>query len=216
MREGRVERHSAVQRNPPITFICELKKQIRRGLVLLGEGQSAISDRAGAAHGISNPKATEQGFRLCQQRRPEAFLEHAPSLTGAKSGKASFAGAIASLLSTWRLKWKYIGAAGNLRRAPALWPRSAGATGHPAQWEVTDQWAGQSVLRGLAGVGAALREAYVRPSLADGQITSARDCFILSVDAAGFQITFADCSSRGRQRDCCFDYLASRGDSARP
>jgi hypothetical protein len=47
---------------PPITFICELEKQIRRGFVLLGEGQSAISDRAGAAHGISNPKATEQGF----------------------------------------------------------------------------------------------------------------------------------------------------------
>jgi hypothetical protein len=63
---------------------------------------SAISKCAGDAHGISNPKATEQGFRLCQQRRPEAFREHAPSLTRAKSGKASFAGAIASLLSTWR------------------------------------------------------------------------------------------------------------------
>ena len=87
MREGRVERHSAVQRNPPITFICELKKQIRRSFVLLGEGQSAISDRAGDAHGISNPKATEQGFRLCQQRRPKAFRENAPILTGAKSGK---------------------------------------------------------------------------------------------------------------------------------
>jgi hypothetical protein len=35
--------------NPPITFICELKKQIRRSFVLLGEGQSAISDRAGDA-----------------------------------------------------------------------------------------------------------------------------------------------------------------------
>jgi hypothetical protein len=64
---------------PPITFICELEKQIRRGFVLLGEGQSTISDRAGDAHRISNPKATEQGFRLCQQRQPEAFREHAPS-----------------------------------------------------------------------------------------------------------------------------------------
>jgi hypothetical protein len=37
--------------NPPIAFICELKKQVHNGLVLLGEGQSAISDRADAAHG---------------------------------------------------------------------------------------------------------------------------------------------------------------------
>src|SRR5712664_652400 len=35
----------------------------RPGLVLLGEGQSAISDRSGVAHGISNPNATEGGFR---------------------------------------------------------------------------------------------------------------------------------------------------------
>jgi hypothetical protein len=49
--------------NPPIAFICELKKQVRIGLVLLGEGQSAISDRAGAAHGTSNPNATERGFK---------------------------------------------------------------------------------------------------------------------------------------------------------
>jgi hypothetical protein len=37
--------------NSPIAFICELKKQVRIGLVLLGKGQSAISDRAGGAHG---------------------------------------------------------------------------------------------------------------------------------------------------------------------
>ena len=49
--------------NPPIAFIRELKKQVRIGLVLRGEGQSAISDRAGAAHGISNPNATERGFK---------------------------------------------------------------------------------------------------------------------------------------------------------
>src|SRR5215471_3039351 len=90
--------------NPLIAFICEPKKQVSNGLVLLGEGQFAISRCAGVAHGISNPNATEQGFRLCQQRRPEAFREHAPSLTGAKSEKASFAGAIASLLSIWRLR----------------------------------------------------------------------------------------------------------------
>jgi hypothetical protein len=40
--------------NPPIAFVCELKKQIRNGLVLLGEGQFAISDRADAAQAISN------------------------------------------------------------------------------------------------------------------------------------------------------------------
>ena len=37
--------------NPPVAFICELKKQVRDGLVLLGEGQSAISDRAGVPRG---------------------------------------------------------------------------------------------------------------------------------------------------------------------
>ena len=57
MWNGRAERHSE---NLPIAFICELKKQVRIGLVLLGEGQSAISDRAGAAHGISNPNATDE------------------------------------------------------------------------------------------------------------------------------------------------------------
>ena len=57
--------------NPPITFICEFKKQIRRSFVLLGEGQSAISDRAGDAHGISNPKATEQEFCLCHKGGPK-------------------------------------------------------------------------------------------------------------------------------------------------
>jgi hypothetical protein len=38
---------------PPITFIRELMQQVRLGVVLLGEGQSAISDGAGVAHGIS-------------------------------------------------------------------------------------------------------------------------------------------------------------------
>jgi hypothetical protein len=38
-------------RESPITFIGELKKQVRNCLVLLGEGQSAISDRAGVPRG---------------------------------------------------------------------------------------------------------------------------------------------------------------------
>ena len=37
-------------KKPAIAFICKLKKQVRLGLVLFGEGQSAISDRAGVAH----------------------------------------------------------------------------------------------------------------------------------------------------------------------
>jgi hypothetical protein len=37
--------------NPLIAFICKLKKQVRVGLVSRGEGQSAISGRAGVAHG---------------------------------------------------------------------------------------------------------------------------------------------------------------------
>src|ERR1700738_9261 len=38
---------------PAITFIRELMQQVRLGVVLLGEGQSAVSDGAGVAHGIS-------------------------------------------------------------------------------------------------------------------------------------------------------------------
>jgi hypothetical protein len=68
-RDGRAERHSAVQRIPPIAFICELREQVRRGLILLGEGQSAISDHAGVAHGISNPNATERGFKYREKEK---------------------------------------------------------------------------------------------------------------------------------------------------
>jgi hypothetical protein len=39
--------------SPSITFIREVKKELRNGLVRLGEGQSAISDCAAAAHGAS-------------------------------------------------------------------------------------------------------------------------------------------------------------------
>ena len=52
---------------PPIAFICELKKQVRNGLLLRGEGQSAISDRAGVAHGLSNPNATKRGLK-CRKK----------------------------------------------------------------------------------------------------------------------------------------------------
>jgi hypothetical protein len=49
--------------NPPITFIGELKKQVRNCLVLLGEGQSAISDRAGVprqfTHGRTLPRRVQ-------------------------------------------------------------------------------------------------------------------------------------------------------------
>ena len=47
---------------PPIAFICELKKQVRVGPIHGGEGQFAISDRAKAAHGNSNPNATKSRF----------------------------------------------------------------------------------------------------------------------------------------------------------
>ena len=40
--------------NPPVAFICELKKQVRVGLVPRGEGQSAIPGRADVAHRISH------------------------------------------------------------------------------------------------------------------------------------------------------------------
>jgi hypothetical protein len=76
--------------------------------------------------------------------------------------------------------------------------------GTPAQWEVKDQWAGQSVLGGLAT--SEHLEGKRRSGLVDGQITSARDCFILSVDAAGFQIALdigpqATTSDGGRKMD---------------
>ena len=48
---------------PPIAFIRDLKKQVRIGPLLRGEGKFAISDRAKAAHGISNPSATRRGLK---------------------------------------------------------------------------------------------------------------------------------------------------------
>jgi hypothetical protein len=42
-------------------IICELEKQIRIGPFLRGECKFAISDRATAAHGNSNPNATREG-----------------------------------------------------------------------------------------------------------------------------------------------------------
>ena len=60
--------------NPPIAFICKLKKQVRRGLVLRGEGQSAISDRAGVAHGVSTIGGLEDGSPVCLGVRRPAKL----------------------------------------------------------------------------------------------------------------------------------------------
>jgi hypothetical protein len=90
---------------PPIAFICELKKQVRRGVVLPGEGQSAILDRSTVAHGISNP-TQEGGFnswkriwfraalaspcraaRFVFKSRPVGFLNSA-------SGRVNFFGSI--------------------------------------------------------------------------------------------------------------------------
>ena len=49
-------------RESPDCIHLRAQEAVRNGFVLLGEGQSAISDRVGAAHGISNPKAIEQRF----------------------------------------------------------------------------------------------------------------------------------------------------------
>jgi hypothetical protein len=61
---------------PPIAFICELEKQIRIGPFLRGEGEFAISDRAKAAHGNSNPNATREG----SSKRGERFGSGPPLL----------------------------------------------------------------------------------------------------------------------------------------
>jgi hypothetical protein len=87
LRDSRVERHSAVQRIPRSHSSASLSS--RSAVALSSWARASLRYRIARAdaHGISNPKATEQGFRLCQQRRPKAFRENAPSLTGAKSGK---------------------------------------------------------------------------------------------------------------------------------
>jgi hypothetical protein len=58
----------------PIAFICELKKQVHFGLVVLGERKLAISDRAGVAR-VSNPQrnrdsSIEKRFGSCQRCWP--------------------------------------------------------------------------------------------------------------------------------------------------
>ena len=60
--------------NSPIAFICELKKQVGRGLVLLSQGQSAISDRSRVAHGISNPTRLEMWEAAPGRRPPRRVL----------------------------------------------------------------------------------------------------------------------------------------------
>jgi hypothetical protein len=77
--------------SPPIAFICELKKQVRNGLVPRDEGQSAISDRAGVAHGpISNPNAKHASglAERCQGRGPtlQGYCEPTPYVAGVACG----------------------------------------------------------------------------------------------------------------------------------
>jgi hypothetical protein len=81
--------------NPPIAFICELKKKVRRGLVLLGKGQSAISDRAGVAHGIPNPNATKHGFKY----RKKILVPRRPTGSGQRwrTGPVRFEGSAAPI-----------------------------------------------------------------------------------------------------------------------
>ena len=55
--------------NAAVAFICELEKQICLGLVLLGEGQSAISNRARVAHSISNPGTPDERLFVTNFRR---------------------------------------------------------------------------------------------------------------------------------------------------
>jgi hypothetical protein len=54
--------------NPPITFICELKKQVRRSFVLLGEGQCALKYQTPAAY-AATLTATDDRLRNPDQLR---------------------------------------------------------------------------------------------------------------------------------------------------
>jgi len=54
--------------NSPIGFICELKKQVRLCPVLFGEGQSAISDRAGVAHGHLKSRHNRTRLKVQEKR----------------------------------------------------------------------------------------------------------------------------------------------------
>ena len=59
----------------PIAFICELKKQVRNGPVLLGESQLAISFRADAAHGASQIPSATPCIARNSRTRQRAFME---------------------------------------------------------------------------------------------------------------------------------------------
>jgi hypothetical protein len=50
-------------KNPPIALICELKKQVRIGAIVAGEGKFAISDRAKAAH-VKNPRQQDRNSKI--------------------------------------------------------------------------------------------------------------------------------------------------------
>jgi hypothetical protein len=77
---------------PPIAFICELQKQVRIGLVLRDEGQSAISDATGVAHetliSTLQNKDLAEPFALARFLRPwrsRRFIQGAPYFGGCKS-----------------------------------------------------------------------------------------------------------------------------------
>ena len=74
---------------PPNTVIPELMQQVRFGVVLLGEGQSVISDSAGVAHAISL-----QRNRTRTQARDTEFVPQkskAPDRSGPATDIRNFA-----------------------------------------------------------------------------------------------------------------------------
>jgi hypothetical protein len=91
--DGHAERHSAVQRIPRSHSSASLRS--RSALALFCSARASLRYRIARAllMGISNPNATEQGFRLCQQRRPGAFRKaRPPVLTRRGQGKPTSLG----------------------------------------------------------------------------------------------------------------------------
>jgi len=78
--------------DPPIAFIRELRKQLRIGLVLLGEGQSAISYRAGVARGHLKSQRNRTRISFVPTEAARSAPSHAPGLTGRCPGETNIAG----------------------------------------------------------------------------------------------------------------------------
>ena len=70
---------------PPVAFICELKKQVSNGLVLRGQGQSAISDRAGVAYGHLKSQRNITRIQVDSLRNPTAWAGFLNSRRGIRS-----------------------------------------------------------------------------------------------------------------------------------